>query len=211
MQLEFNEVSRPITAIRTHCRLHQFKQMPFWLAKQTPCIPMSYARNTISLLMDIHSCVHQQYSGPLKNLRGSLKTRWYCTPSHCRFRVNLIPSQVSHWIPKHRSPGQYSFSTWVIHQEKLKAMWELEALTDKKKLEMFLGLAVYFSAYIPYFSWMANLLFKTLRKKEMPFVWNTTHQKCLELIKLALVSAPVWGHPEPGQPYRLYTNAWTML
>ena len=86
-------------------------------------------------------------------------------------------------------------------------MWELEALTDKKKLEMFLGLAVYFSAYIPYFSWMANLLFKNLWKKETPFIWSSTHQKCFELIKLALVSAPVRGHPEPGQSYHLYTDA----
>jgi hypothetical protein len=93
------------------------------------------------------------------------------------------------------------------HHEKLRAMWELEAPKDRKKLETFLGLAVYFSAYIPYFSWMANPLFKNLRQKESPFSWTDTHQKCFELIKLALVSAPVRGHPEPGQAYRLYTDA----
>jgi hypothetical protein len=75
---------------------------------------------------------------------------------------------------------------------KLKAIWELEAPTDYKKLESFLGLVVYFSAYIPYFSWMANPLFKNLRQKDEPsYVWTDTHQKCFELIKLALVSAPV--------------------
>ena len=94
-----------------------------------------------------------------------------------------------------------------MHHEKLKAMWELEAPKDRKKLETFLGLAVYFSAYIPYFSWMANPLFKNLQQKELPFVWNDVHQKCFETIKLALVSAPVRGHPEPGQAYRLYTDA----
>jgi len=93
------------------------------------------------------------------------------------------------------------------HHEKLRAMWELEAPKDRKKLETFLGLAVYFSAYIPYFSWMANPLFKNLRQKESPYTWTDTHQKCFELIKLALVSAPIRGHPEPGQTYRLYTDA----
>ena len=93
------------------------------------------------------------------------------------------------------------------HHEKLKAIWELEAPTDRKKLETFLGLAVYFSAYIPYFSWMANPLFKNLRHKDPTYMWTDTHQKCFELIKLALVSAPVRGHPEPGQAYRLYTDA----
>jgi hypothetical protein len=47
------------------------------------------------------------------------------------------------------------------HNEKLKAIWELKAPKDHKKLETFLGLAIYFSVYIPYFSWMANPLFKT--------------------------------------------------
>ena len=86
-------------------------------------------------------------------------------------------------------------------------MWDLEALKDRKKLKTFLGLAIYFPAYIPYFSWMANPLFKNLRQKEGPFEWTDEHQKCFELIKLALVSAPVRGHPKAGQTYRLYTNA----
>ena len=86
-------------------------------------------------------------------------------------------------------------------------MWELEAPKDHKKLETFLGLAVYFSTYIPYFSWMANLLFKNLWQKELLFMWNNIHQKCFKTIKLALVSVPMRGHPEPGQVYRLYTDA----
>ena len=93
------------------------------------------------------------------------------------------------------------------HHEKLKAVWELEAPRDRKKLESFLGLAVYFSSYIPYFSWMANPLFKRLRQKETPFEWTDELQTCFDLIKSALVSAPVRGHPEPGQAYRLYTDA----
>ena len=92
------------------------------------------------------------------------------------------------------------------HNEKLKAIWELEAPKDRKKLEMFLGLAVYFSAYLPYFSWMANPLFKNLQQKEATYNWTDVHQKCFELTKLALVSAPVRGHPEPGQAYCLYTD-----
>jgi hypothetical protein len=68
---------------------------------------------------------------------------------------------------------------------------------------------VYFAAYIPYFSWMASPLFKSLRHKELPFLWTEEQQKAFELIKLALVSAPVQGHPEAGQAYtcRLYTDA----
>jgi hypothetical protein len=85
-------------------------------------------------------------------------------------------------------------------------MWELEAPKDHKKLETFLGLAVYFLAYIPYFSWMVNPLFKNLQLKDSPYKWTNIHQKCFKLIKLALVSAPVRGHPKQGQVYCLYTD-----
>ena len=93
------------------------------------------------------------------------------------------------------------------HQEKLKAVWELKAPKDQKKLETFLGLAVYFSAYIPYFSWMVNPLFKSMRSKDLPHKWTDEHQRCFELIKFALVSVLVRGHPETSQTYRLYTDA----
>jgi hypothetical protein len=38
-------------------------------------------------------------------------------------------------------------------------------------------------------------------------MWAKEQQKLFELLKLALVSAPVQGHPEAGQMYRLYTDA----
>jgi hypothetical protein len=40
-----------------------------------------------------------------------------------------------------------------MHHKKLKAIWELEAPKDRKKLETFLGLAMYFSTYIPSPGW----------------------------------------------------------
>src|SRR5271170_7530362 len=79
------------------------------------------------------------------------------------------------------------------HHEKLRAVWELEPPKDQKKLETFLGLAVYFSAYIPYFSWMATPLFKKLHHEDKSWDWTSEHQKSFKFIKLALVSAPVRG------------------
>ena len=54
---------------------------------------------------------------------------------------------------------------------------------------------------------MANPLFRSMRLKDLPHEWTDKHQKCFELIKFVLVLAPVRGHPEPGQTYRLYTDA----
>jgi predicted GNAT superfamily acetyltransferase len=54
---------------------------------------------------------------------------------------------------------------------------------------------------------MAGPLFKSLRHKESSFLWAEEQQRAFELIKLTLVSAPVRGHPEAGQAYRLYMDA----
>jgi hypothetical protein len=91
------------------------------------------------------------------------------------------------------------------HAEKLKAVWKLEAPKTRKLLETFVGLAIYFAAYIPFFSWIA--LFKLMQNKEDALDWTAEHQQAFETIKLALISAPVQGHPVTGQTYHLYTDA----
>jgi transposase InsO family protein len=67
-------------------------------------------------------------------------------------------------------------------------------------------MAVYFSAFIPYFSWMVAPLFALLRKN-VPWTWESEHEKAFQLVKLSLASAPVRGHPIAGGGYRLYTDA----
>ena len=73
-------------------------------------------------------------------------------------------------------------------------------------LRTFLGMAVYFSHYIPYYSNTAAPLFQLLGKARK-WSWEAEHEKAFEEIKAALASAPVLAHPLPGLPYRLYTTA----
>ena len=61
----------------------------------------------------------------------------------------------------------------------------LEAPQDRKRLESFLGLAVYFADYIPYFSWIATPLFKCLCRKDLGFAWGEDQKQAFELVKLS--------------------------
>jgi len=208
MQLEFDEESRPISAFRTHHGLHQFKRMPFGWRNGPPEfqrvmqeILAPYLWVFTLVYIDDIVVYSRTFEDHLKHVDLVLKaiassgitlSLPKCHLGYCS--IVVLGNKVS----------RLGLST---HHKKLKAVWELEALRDRKKLESFLGLAVYFSSYIPYFSWMANPLFKCLRQKETPFEWSDELQKCFELIKAALVSMPVRGHPEPGQAYRLYTDA----
>ena len=78
--------------------------------------------------------------------------------------------------------------------------------TDVHTLQIFLGMAVYFSAFIPYYSDRCGALFRKLRKNHK-WEWGPDKEEVFLSIKHALKNAPVLGHPVQGSPYRLYTDA----
>ena len=67
-------------------------------------------------------------------------------------------------------------------------------------------MVVYFSHYIPFYSFIAAPLFALFRKGAK-WVWNAEHELAWLQAKDSLAAAPVLGHPIQGSPYRLYTDA----
>src|SRR6202050_5211570 len=92
------------------------------------------------------------------------------------------------------------------HKEKVDAMLELEELKNCHDLQVFLGMMVYFSMYIPFYTWIAGLLFGLL-KKSTNWEWTEFHSEAFELCKQVLVNAPVCRYMKLGSPYRLYLDA----
>ena len=195
--MEFDEESRPITAIRTHHGLHHFKHMPFGWHNGPPEFQRAMQK-ILSLYLWVFTLVYiddivvysHTFKDHLKHVNQVLKVitdlGLTLSPPKCHLGYQII-------IVLGHKVSQLGLST---HQEKLKAVWELEAPRDHKGLESFLGLAVYFVAYIPYFLWIATPLFKCLCRKDLGFVWGKDQSQVFELVKLALISAPVRGHPE---------------
>lgn len=92
------------------------------------------------------------------------------------------------------------------HKEKVDAILQLEPPTNVPTLQTFLGMMTYFSSYIPFYAWIVEPLFSSLKKKT---VWQWTHleQHAFELAKTALAAAPVMAYPVWGMPDRLYSDA----
>jgi hypothetical protein len=91
------------------------------------------------------------------------------------------------------------------HKEQVEAILTLACPHHVLDLCTFLGMAVYFSHYIPYYFHMAAPLFLLLGKAQK-WVWEAEHEKAFEEIKAALASALVLAHPLPGLPYQLYVD-----
>ena len=73
-------------------------------------------------------------------------------------------------------------------------------------LQKFLGMVVYFSSYIPFYSMITAPLFELL-KKGAKWQWRAEQEVAYRQAKEALANAPVLGHPVARQAYRLYTDA----
>jgi hypothetical protein len=92
------------------------------------------------------------------------------------------------------------------HEEKVKAILELERPKKLSQLQTFLGMVVYFLAFIPYYASICAPLFLLLRK-ETTWIWGAKEEHTFKSAKDALQKAPLLRHPIEGLPYRLYTDA----
>src|SRR6202050_5715541 len=92
------------------------------------------------------------------------------------------------------------------HMEKVSAILNLDEPKNIHDLQIFLGMMVYFSSYVPFYAWIAVPLFSLL-KKEARWEWTNLHTEAFELCKQVLTNAPVRGYAVPGSPYRMYSDA----
>ena len=90
--------------------------------------------------------------------------------------------------------------------EKVSVILNLDIPRNVHNLQIFLGMMVYFSSYIPFYPQIATPLFSLL-KKEAKWECTNIHSEAFELCKQVLTNTPVWGYAVPGSPYRLYLVA----
>lgn len=206
-QLEVAEEDVEKTAFRTHRGLFQFRRMPFGL-KNGPSI---FQRTMQSILAPylwlftlvyiddivVYSKTYEEHLDHLDRVLGAIeKAGLTLSPKKCHLFYSSI-LLLGHKVSR---PG---LST---HEEKVKAIEELQRPTRVSELQTFLGMVVYFSAFIPYYASIAAPLFRLLRKGSA-WRWGPEEEHAFEAAKAALKSAPVLGHPIEGKPYRLYTDA----
>jgi len=75
-----------------------------------------------------------------------------------------------------------------------------------KQLRSFLGLVNYFRDYIPQFSTISAPLYE-LTRKNVVFVWMDVHQEAFELLRKAVIEAPLLYHVDYNLPLILRTDA----
>lgn len=78
--------------------------------------------------------------------------------------------------------------------------------TTLKQLRSFLGFVNYYRRFIFNFSHIARPLHDLLRK-DVTWKWEKEQQEAYEVLKAAMLSAPVLAHPDPTKQFLLETDA----
>ena len=206
-QMFMDEQDREKTAFRSHWGLWQFRRMPFGL-RNGPSIFQRMMQTMLAPYLWIFTLVYiddiviysKSYEEHLVHLDRVLQAceeaNLTLAPKKCHFMytsILLLGQKVS----------RLGLST---HKEKVQAVVDLARPTTRSTLQTFLGMAVYFSHYIPFYSDRAAPLFALLRKG-VSWTWGAEQENAFVDIKEALTQAPVLGHPMPERPYRIYSDA----
>uniref|UniRef100_A0A1I7ZZZ8 RNA-directed DNA polymerase n=1 Tax=Steinernema glaseri TaxID=37863 RepID=A0A1I7ZZZ8_9BILA len=90
----------------------------------------------------------------------------------------------------------------------IEAVTKIPVPKSMKELRSFIGAMSYFRRYISHFAEKAKPLYDLLKGNEtkMP-PWKEIHQEAFDLLKSALVSAPVLRTPIPNRPFLIETDA----
>src|SRR6202453_345676 len=205
-QLEVDLKEREKLAFRTHRGLWQFVRMPFGY-KNGPSIFQRIMQNVLAPFLWIFALVYigdivifsltfEDHISHLDQVFQAIEESGVTlavTKCHFGYQSLLLLGQKVSWL---------GLST---HKEKVDAVLELEEPRNCHNLQVFLGMMVYFSMYIPFYAWIAGPLFGLL-KKSTNWEWTEVHSEAFELCKQVLVNAPVRGFAKPGSPYRLYLD-----
>ena len=206
-QLEMSEEDVEKTAFRTHRGLFQFKRMLFGL-RNGPSIFQRVMQGILAPYLWIFCLVYiddiviysKTYEEHIEHLDKVLEAIENAGITLSPVKCHLFYSSI---LLLGHKVSRLGLST---HLEKVRAIQELERPAKLSQLQTFLGMAVYFSAFIPYYSDRCYPLFQLLRKGAK-WTWSAECETAFLSLKEALQQAPVLGHPIEGLPYRLYTDA----
>ena len=102
----------------------------------------------------------------------------------------------------------HSVSSAGVHTDpaQIKAVHDLPSSTNLEQLRSFLGLAGYYSKFIPNFASVASPVTELI-KKDVLFHWNASYQAAFLKIKQSLCSAPILAYFQLDKPFILQTDA----
>ena len=89
---------------------------------------------------------------------------------------------------------------------KVEAIEKMQPPSNKRDVQVFLGMIGYYRRFIPNSAELGDPLFQLLRA-DSDFVWSTACQSAFVALKKTLTCAPVLAYPDFARPFLVHTDA----
>ncbi|CAI7845516.1 unnamed protein product [Closterium sp. NIES-53] len=195
------------TAFRTRYGSSKFLVMPFGLCN-APTTFQAEMNHIIRPLLDECVVVYLDdiliYSKNMKEHVEHLRKVFEIMREN-KFYVKLSKSNFA--LKKVQFLG-HMVSTEGVHGDpwKIEAVKKWKVPENMKELQQFLGFANYYNRFVPQYAKIAAPL-TNLLKKDTPHKWDTPPQQAMEMLQIALTTAPVLILPDPDSDYVVEVDA----
>jgi hypothetical protein len=205
-QIPLSKSSRQYTAFCTPYSTYQFTRLPFGL-KTSPTHFQSVMNKVLSGLEDycvvyiddivVFSNSWNEHKIHVRNVLKRLAE--YCFT--VKLAKTLFGLEEIDFVGHTVGNGKMS-----PREAKIAALLDMPRPTSKTQLHSFVGLANYFSQYIPHFSTLASPLTSMLGKNKV-FVWSSDADKSYTEIKRLLSNSPILHVVDYNKDFYLFVDA----
>jgi hypothetical protein len=195
------------TTFKTHSGLYEFKVMPFGLTN-APASFQSIMNKVFEQLLRKCVLVFMDdiliYSSSLEAHELHLKQLFHILQEHqffVKFSKCVFAQQELEYL------GHLITAAGVATEpSKIAAVANWSPPTNVKQLRSFLGLTGYYRRFIKHYGMISAPLTQLL-KKGVPFLWTAIAQEAFEVLKSALIQAPVLAIPDFSKQFVIETDA----
>ncbi|WVZ96404.1 hypothetical protein U9M48_042044, partial [Paspalum notatum var. saurae] len=195
------------TAFKTHSGLYEFLVMPFGLTNAPATFQSvmntifgKWLRHGVLVFMDdilIYTATLHEHIQLLTEVLSIIGKHQFCIKlSKCSFAQREI-EYLGHCI---------SAKGVATEPSKVRAVQEWPVPATLKELRGFLGLTGYYRKFIRNYGMIARPLTQLL-KKGVAFQWTSVTDEAFQLLKKAMIEAPVLAIPDFSKPFVIETDA----
>lgn len=205
LHVKLSKESSDLCVFNTPYGRYKFNRLPYGLnlsseVFQEKMSSLLEGMEGVSVYVDDILCYGvdlKQHNERLKKLLVKLRQENVkLNKNKCKFAINEL-KYLGHKISK---------AGIVPDDDKIKAITEMRAPTDKKELERFLGLVTYVGKFLPNLSDITTHL-RELLKKDSYFLWTHEHDLAFNKLKTLISTKPVLQYFDISKPIVLSVDA----
>lgn len=204
-QLKVSESTSELLTINTIKGLYKVKRLPFGISA-APAIFQKFMESTLSGIPGVCVYLDDVIVGGASNEEHTERLE-LILERLANANLRISKEKCVFAVPEVKFLG-HQIDAQGIHptEDKVRAITEARAPTNKQELQSFLGLLTFYDRFLEHRATVANDLYQLLQK-EVPWTWSPRHQESFVALKQLLRKSTVLRHYDERRPLLLACDA----